>query len=244
MIQPVLVSRRGPAVVLTINRPQDGNRIDSEAMTQLQAALDAADAEPSVRVIVITGSREAFCSGGRIDGHPGGTVQQQLAFAQAFCNLRDRMTRTAAPIVAAVEGPCTAGGMALLAACDLAIATEDAHFSFPEVAFGLFPLLAMASVYDNLPAKVAMDLFYTGRNVHATEALELRVVNQVVLRDAFWDAVDARCEALARMNPAALMLGRKAWYAMAAMHPSARHDYAQTALAAMLAAHGSGAVPH
>ncbi len=242
-IPPILMHRRGPALVLAINRPDDRNRIDSAAMAALTAGLDAADADPTVRAIVITGSRAFFCSGGRIDGHPNGSVPQQLAFAQSFCTLRQRMARTLAPIVAAVEGPCIAGGMAVLAACDLAIAADDVPFSFPEINFGLFPLLAMAAVHPILPSKTAFELFYTGRDISAAEARDLHVVNRIVPPAAFWPAVDALVEELAAKDPTALAIGRKAYNAMAPMPPAAQLDYAQTALATLLAA-SSGAVPH
>ncbi len=244
MSLPVLKSRRGPALVLSINRPEDANRIDSAAMTALCDYLAEADADPTVRVVVVTGSRDHFCSGGRIDGHPGGTVEQQLTFARAFCALQSRFAQSRVPVVAAVEGPCTAGGMSILAACDLAIAADDVHFSFPEINFGLFPVLAMGVAIPLIPPKRALELFFTGRDLGPVEALELNLINRAVPHARFWAEVDALVEQLAGKSPTALNLGRKAYYAMVPMPPAARLDHAQTALTTMLAAAGgSGAVP-
>lgn len=241
---PILKSRRGSSLVLTINRPDDSNRVNAAAMRAINAGVDEANVDPSVRTIILTGSRDAFCSGGRIDGHPGGTVEQQLVFANSFCALQASLGSAFVPVIAAVEGPCTAGGMSLLAACDIAIAADDVHFSFPEINFGLFPVLAMGVAHPLVPPKVALDWFFTGRNISSAEALSHNLINEAVPHGTFWQAVDAMAEQLASKSATALNLGRKAYYAMAPMGPAARLDYAQTALTTMLAAVGDGgAVP-
>jgi enoyl-CoA hydratase/carnithine racemase len=239
----VLASRDGGALVLTINRPDDLNRIDGATMRRINALLDEADRDASVRVIVVTGEGEYFCAGGRIDGHPGGTVREQLAFAQAFCSLQERMGRTNAPIVAAVSGHCTAGGMSLLAACDLAIAADDVEFAYPEINFGLFPMLAMAVAHSQMPAKKFFDICYSGRRFSAAEAVSLGLVNRAVPRAALSQAVAASVEMLTAKSSVALALGRKAYYAMSAMTPAARLDYAQVMLTTMLNGGAEGAIP-
>lgn len=232
----VIRRRDGPALFLGIHRPHDGNRVDSACMKALVDGLDFADADPAIRVVVLAGSREFFCTGGRIDGHPNGTVEQQLGFGRAFCELQRRMGQTRAPILAAVQGLCTAGGMSLLAACDLAVASSDAQFGFPEIEHGLFPMLAMAVAQGRLPDKLLFEMFYTGRRLQAEEARLLHLVNEVVEPGQFDQAV-ARCiDGLAARSATAMALGRKAYYAMAPMTLEARLDYAQTMLTAMLAA--------
>jgi enoyl-CoA hydratase/carnithine racemase len=239
----VLARRDGGALILTVNRPDDSNRIDGATMRRLNALLDEADTDASVRVIVVTGQGEYFCAGGRIDGHPGGTVREQLAFAQAFCSLQERMGRTHAPIVAAVSGHCTAGGMSLLAACDLAIAAGDVEFAYPEINFGLFPMLAMAVAHSQLPAKKFFDICYSGRRFPASEAESLGLINRAVPRAELWQAVGQTVEMLSGKADLPLALGRKAYYAMAAMTPAARLDYAQVMLTTMLNGRADGAVP-
>lgn len=244
MNSPILKSRRGSSLVLTINRPDDANRVNAAAMSAIDAAIGEANADHDVRTVILTGSRDAFCSGGRIDGHPGGTVEQQLVFAKSFCALQESLGSARVPVIAAVEGPCTAGGMSLLAACDIAVAADDVHFSFPEINFGLFPVLAMGVAHPLVPPKVALEWFFTGRDISPAEALSHNLVNKVVPHAGFWAAVDETAALLAGKSATALNLGRKAYYAMAPMGPAARLDYAQTALTTMLAAVGnSGAVP-
>jgi enoyl-CoA hydratase/carnithine racemase len=242
MSETLLSRRDGAALVLSINRVSDQNRIDSTVMQAMNLALDAADKDHSIRVIVITGTGEYFCAGGRIDGHPNGTIHQQLGFTQAFCDLQERMGRSRCPIVAAVQGHCTAGGMSLLAASDFGIAADDVQFSYPEIDFGLFPMLAMAVTHHILPPKRAFDFFYSGRRFSAAEALANSLINRAVPRAQFPSAITETIAMLEKKDPLALALGRKAYYAMAQMAPGARLDYAQTMLTTMLSS-GSGAVP-
>src|SRR5215210_3895695 len=230
----VLKRRDGSALVLTLNRPQDLNRIDAATMLALADALDEADSDPQVRSVVLAGSREAFCAGGRIDGHPGGAVSRQLAYAQAFCALQEKMGRSRVPIIAAVEGNCVAGGMSLLAACDLAVVAEGVQFAYPEIQYGLFPVLAMGVAIPLMDSKVALELFYTGRNFSASEALRLNLVNRVVPAQQVWSAVKEYVDMFASKSAFALSLGRKGFYAMQGMSPAARLDYAQTLLTTMI----------
>ena len=136
---PVLTTLVDGVLTVTLNRPEDHNRMDRRTMAAITHAMDEAEADPSVRVIVITGNGDYFCAGGRVDGHPKGTLKQRLDYAQAFCSMQERMGRVAIPIVAAVTGHCIAGGMSLLSFCDIGIATDDVEFGYPEVNYGQFP---------------------------------------------------------------------------------------------------------
>jgi enoyl-CoA hydratase/carnithine racemase len=243
MSDTLIESRRGAALYLQINRPFDGNRIDSECMTAMTAAFDAADSDPEVKVIVVTGNSTNFCSGGRIDGHPHGTVSQQLGFGRAFCELQRRMGQARAALIAAVNGHCTAGGMSILAACDMAVATSTVEFGFPEMEHGLFPMLAMAVAHAQMPAKLAFDMFYSGRRLTPQEAKALNLVNDIAQPEDFEEALQRRINLLASLNPESVAIGRCAYHAMSQMTPGARLDYAQSLLPAMLSASGSNGPP-
>ena len=240
----VMEEQRGKARVLRINRPDDANRINRLAMRELGAAVGRANADATVRVVIITGSRSAFCSGGRVDGHPEGTIDQRLAFAQSFADLQRDIAHAHKPVIAAVEGQCIAGGMSVLSACDLAVACDDVRFGFPEINFGLFPMLAMGVAHPLLPPKTALELFLTGRDMTAKEALDLRLINQSVPHADLWTAVDALVEELASKSEVPLKHGRTGYYAMAGMSDESRLDHAKVTLIGMLAAVGDeGAVP-
>ena len=236
-MNPLVTSTLDNGVLtVTLNRPDDRNRIDRAMMEALVAAMEAADANPAVAVIVLTGAGDYFCAGGRVDGYPEGTLKERSDYAQAFCNMHDRMGRTAAPIVAAVTGHCTAGGMSLLSFCDLAVASDDVEFGYPEATNGLFPALALGVLIPLVPPKRAFQMLLTGERFSAHEALELSLVNRVVPRADVMSAVQEYVTAIKRLNRTAVALGRRAYYAMLPMTPASRLQYAQTFLTTMLGA--------
>lgn len=234
--ESVLVRRDGATLILAINRPQDQNRVTGEVLGRLSAGIELADSSADIRVVVLTGSAEYFCSGGRIDGYPGGTVGEQLGFAEVFTRLIQRMGQCHKPIVAAVEGDCTAGGMTLMAACDLAIASRSARFGYPEIQHGVFPILAMALAKDGIPDKVVFELAYSGRKIEAEEAKSYALVNSVVDPGEFWSEIGNLVQELGSRSPIALGLGRKTFYAMDGMSRAARIDYAHTMLTTLIRA--------
>ena len=224
------VRREGATAILEINRPEDQNRIDMATMDAMIAEVGAIDRDLSVRTIVLTGSGDTFCCGGRIGGYPTGTLLDQLDYARAFTVLQERLGRARTPIVAAVNGTCVAGGMSLVEACDLAIAIDTAEFGYPEIEHGLFPMLAMAVARRGLPPKVAFDLYYSGRRMAAADALHLNLVNAVVPAAGLWAAVRERVAALEARSGHAMMVGRQAFYAMGGMTTASALEYAQAAL--------------
>ena len=236
MTEPLTRSVRDGVMTVTLNTPDDHNRIDRRMMTAIFDAMETADADASVRVIVLTGAGEFFCAGGRVDGWPDGTLKQRTDYAQAFCSMQERMARTAAPIIAAVTGHVTAGGMSLMSFCDLAVAADDVEFGYPEAAKGQFPALALAMLIPMVPSKRAFDMVYTGKRFSAAEAERLMLINKAVPRARVMDEVAAYVASIKRLNPTAAALGRKAWYAMVPMSTPARLQYAQTFLATMLLA--------
>ncbi|MFC5747858.1 enoyl-CoA hydratase-related protein [Actinomadura rugatobispora] len=175
----LLVTGHGPVRVLTLNRPRSMNAITTGLARRFKRALAAADADPAVRAIVITGSGErAFCAGGdlhelagRADPSvPGPRVVSEL--------VRDRI---ATPVIAAVNGLAYGGGLELALACDLVVSGEHARFALPEVKRGV---LASGGGLVRLPGIVgtrrALQLLLTGEPIDAATALEWGLVNQVV----------------------------------------------------------------
>src|SRR5262245_49452102 len=236
MSEPLTRRVADGVMTVTLNTPDDHNRIDRRMMAAIADAMEAADADASVRVIVLTGAGEFFCAGGRVDGWPDGTLKQRTDYAQAFCSMQERMGRTAAPIIAAVTGHCTAGGMSLLSFCDLAVAADDVEFGYPEASRGQFPALALATLIPLLPQKRAFDMLYTGKRFSAFEALHLMLINKSVPRARVMDEIATYVASIKHLNPTAVALGRKAWYAMQPMTPPSRLQYAQTFLTTMLLA--------
>jgi enoyl-CoA hydratase/carnithine racemase len=220
---------------LTIDRPEADNRVDRDTCLQLAEAMRAADADPAVRVVVLTASGDRFCVGGQVDGAADGETMKQVAFAQAFAGVHEAAAGLGKPLVAAINGDAIAGGFSLISAADLAIAVDTARFGLPELAVGAFPMLALATSVSLLPRKVLFDLIYNARLLSAAEALQFGLVSAVVPKEKFNSAVAAQVDRLKRQSPIAVMLGRRAYESMLDMPRMAALSHGGLALIELMA---------
>src|SRR6185436_17064014 len=156
-----------------------GNRLTTALTAELAAALRAARDDATIGACVLTGAGDVFCLGGDYRG-AGPTDEGRAAYADALLDMDEAMSQLGKPLIAGVNGNAHAGGFALMVACDLAIAADDATFGLPEAANGLFPFIALATVRDALPKKVLFDVIYRARLMTAAEASSLKLINEVV----------------------------------------------------------------
>lgn len=230
----VLYDVRGPAAWITIDRPDRRNALDPAAVSGLRDAFARASADHAVRAIVLTGSGDrAFCAGADLSAGSGSFEpdfsQPTSDFAQL---LRDGMACTL-PIVARVNGHCLAGGMGLLALCDVAVAVERATFGLPEVKVGLFPMQVLAVLRRLVDARTLDELCLTGEPLAAPDALRARLVNYVVPADEL-DAKTAWLVArLVDKSPTAQRRGKYALRAIAGMDFGEALAYLETQIATL-----------
>jgi len=197
---------------LTLNRPAQFNAIDGAMLDALKAALDAVAADAAVRVVVIAGAGRAFC--------PGHDLKEMLANANAafigdmFRRCSDVMLslrRLPQPAVAKVHGIATAAGCQLVAACDLAVATDDARFATSGINFGLFCATPGVPVSRNVAQKRAFEMLFTGEFVDAQTAQAWGLVNRVVPA-AELDAATAALAAAIVAKPRDVVAAGKAFF--------------------------------
>jgi enoyl-CoA hydratase len=205
---------RGAARLLTIDRVPQRNALSFALIGELRAALARADAEPQVRAICLTAAGDkAFCAGMDF----GAALQAGPAAAhegrRAYAMLLAEMAQLGKPVVACANGSAMGGGLGLLAACDLAVAADDARFGTPEVDVGLFPYMALAPLSRLLGRRIALELMLTGRKIDAAEARAIGLVNTVVPRAELAQRTAELLETLCAKSPVALRLGRRAFYA-------------------------------
>jgi enoyl-CoA hydratase/carnithine racemase len=231
----LLVTRREHLVVLTLNRPEAGNRLTTSLATEVAQALEAARSDDAVRACVLTAAGDSFCLGGDYLG-AGPTSAGRRGYAQALLRMDKAMAGLGKPLVAAVNGPAHAGGFSVVVACDLAIAAREATFGLPEAATGLFPFIALAIVKDALPKKVLFDLIYSARLMGSAEALTLHLVNEVTDRDRVLERAIERARAAGGHHPAVVALGRDLYHAMRGLNADESLDRAERALLAALQA--------
>lgn len=182
------VERRDQILTITLNRPEVLNAMNPEAHFELDEVFDLYAADPDMHVAIITGAGDrAFCVGtdlkelARTGDHrkpPGG-----------FCGITTRFN-LCKPVIAAVNGLCLGGGTEIVAACDLAIASDRAEFGLPEPRVGLAALGggALQRLAREMPMKDAMMLVLTGKRINAREAQRISLINDVVPHGALMDA--------------------------------------------------------
>jgi enoyl-CoA hydratase/carnithine racemase len=231
----LLVERRGRVAVLTLNRPEHGNRLTASLAREIAAALAAARDDSGVGACVLTGAGDAFCLGGDWRG-AGTTAAGREAYADALIEMDSAMARLGKPLIAAVNGDAHAGGFATALACDLAIVADDATLGLPEAANGLFPFIALAIVKDSLPKAVLFDLIYRARLMPAAEAYAMRIVGEVGPRAAVIDRAVEFAQQASKHRPEIVALGRDLYYRLRGAPPEKALADARQALLAALAA--------
>ncbi|MFY0530394.1 enoyl-CoA hydratase/isomerase family protein [Archangium gephyra] len=222
----------GGQALLTIHRPKARNALSPEVLRELMAALERAEADPAVRVVVLTGAGEkVFCAGGDLGqmGGEGGFLASHEG-RRAYGRLLLRLQDVRKPTVARVNGHALAGGLGLVLACDLAVATEQAELGTPEIDVGLFPMMMMALLQRHVGRKRALEMVLTGERMPAREALALGLLNRVVPAAELDPAVAALAGKLAGKSQAVLALGRRAFFTAEDMPLPAALEYLSSQL--------------
>ena len=197
--------QRGEVLWLTITREARRNAMGADVLRGIAEGLDRAEADPDIRVVVITGAGDkAFCAGADLQsGAPFGADLSNPHGAAA--ELFRRVRRATVPLIARVNGACYAGGIGLMAMCDLAVAAESATFALPEIKVGVFPAQVLGVLQHLLPRRVLIEMCLTGDPIDARRALALELVNAVATDlDAEVDRLIGR---LLAGSPAAMRRG-------------------------------------
>ncbi len=197
--------RQGHAAIVRINRPEKLNALNQAMRAELAAAFAAADDDPTVRAIVLTGTGRAFSVGMDVGELPAtsATAVRQLQADLAFLALPERQRK---PVVAAVNGMAFGGGFELALASDLIVATESAQFAAPEPRIGVVPGFAMQRLPALLGVQRARQLLLTGRRVTSAEALDWGLALSVVSSDDLVPAAVRVVDQITELAPLAVEL--------------------------------------
>ncbi|MBB4967895.1 enoyl-CoA hydratase-related protein [Saccharothrix violaceirubra] len=193
--------RRGIATI-TLDSPHNRNALSAQVRSELGARLKAAQADDGVRVVVLTHVGPVFCSGMDLKEARGARADQQGV--NEFPALLEAVLTSPKPVVARLAGPARAGGVGLVAACDLAVAAESATFAFSEVRIGVVPAVISVTVLPRLAARAAHELFLTGETFDAHRAVAIGLLNAAVADDELDAAVSRYTDMLALGAPGAL----------------------------------------
>ncbi|HVF99965.1 MAG TPA: enoyl-CoA hydratase-related protein [Chloroflexia bacterium] len=205
----IKLSQDGPVTIIQLNRPEVLNALNLQLMDEIIAALDALEADDTVRCVVLTGSERAFAAGADIKEMAGATTVDMMMRDQ-FAKW-DRIRRFKKPIIAAVSGYALGGGNELAMLCDMIVASETAQFGQPEINIGVMPGAGGTQRLTRAVGKaVAMDMVLTGRMLGAREALQFGLVNRVVPVEAYLKEAVKLAKSIAEKSPIAVQMAKDA----------------------------------
>jgi len=210
--QTILVERRGAVELVTMNRPEVRNAQNTQLLTELEEALQAADRDPDVNVVVVAGAGPHFSSGHDLKAYVGEAPsdewhekrktpegkfehERKMYFEKSLA-IRE-LTK---PTIAMVQGKCIAGGLMVACMCDLIVAADDAVFQNPVLRMTGAGVEALVEIADLSPRK-AKEFLWTGDEIDAAEAHRLGWVNRVVARDSLEVETMALAERIAKVPP-------------------------------------------
>ena len=227
----ILVRTDGPAARITLNRPEKRNALSLELMQDLLHSLDELREEPAVRAIVLEAAGPAFSAGHDLSEMIGREMPFYQRLFDVCTELMEAIHRVPMPVIAKVDGIATAAGCQLVAACDLAVASERARFATPGVRIGLFCSTPMVPLVRAIGRKRALDMLLTGRPIDAATALDWGLVNRVVATDALEDEVAAIVDAVSASSPLTVGIGKEAFYAQVELDEHRAYDLTKAVMA-------------
>ena len=206
-LQATVYEVQNGAAWITLNRPRNRNALSAVLVSELYEHLLAANEDPAVRSIVVTGADPAFCAGADLKSPPGTIIEgrRSVAYPQVLATLLE----SPKPVVAAVNGAAFAGGLGLVGAADIVVAVEDAPFSFSEVRIGVIPAVISVVCLPKLGTHHAMRLFVTGARFTGAEAVQMGLVHRAVPRSALAAAVNEELDMINRGGPNAVIECKK-----------------------------------
>lgn len=222
---------------LTLNAPGSINALSEEMMRALSETLDTLGEDRDIKAVILRGAGDHFCAGhnlkemtARRSDDDGGHQYFQDLFATCSAMML-KITRLPQPVIAEVSGIATAAGCQLVATCDLAVASEDARFATSGVNIGLFCSTPMVALSRNIPRKQAMEMLLLGEFLSAGQVAELGLLNRVVSKDLLAPTTRKLARQIADKSPAAVRIGKRAFYEQAEMPLTEAYAFAGRVMA-------------
>ena len=207
----ITMHREGKNALITLNRPEVLNALNTATLEELHAVFTGLDADDGVRVIILTGNGKAFVSGADISEMKSLTPDEARRFSRLGHKTMDRIQNTGKPVVAAVNGYALGGGAELALACDIILASEEALFGMPEAILGIIPGWGGTQRLPRLVGKaVTKELIFSGAPITARRAYEIGMVNRVVPPADLLPLARKLADSIAEKGPTALKLAKRA----------------------------------
>ena len=207
MSQNLSITQTGAVARITLTQPEVRNAFSDEVIAEITAAFTEVGARPDVRVVVLAAEGPAFCAGANLNWMrrmADYTRDENLADAAALAEMLRVMYECPKPTIARIQGDVYAGGMGLVAACDMAVSVDTANFCLSEVKLGLIPATISPYVIRAMGARAAHRYFLTAERFDAKEAHRIGFVHEVVSADQLDAKVAELTQALVNASPNAV----------------------------------------
>ena len=213
MSESLAVERQGPVGLVTMNRPEKHNAFDDVLIRELTEAFRSMEAEDGIRVVVLSAAGKSFSAGADLNWMrrmAGFSKEENQRDAMGLGALMRTLAHLRKPTVARVQGPAYGGGVGLVACCDIAVATQQAAFSFSEPKLGLIPAVISPYAIAAIGERAARRFFLTGERFDGAEAWRLGLVHELVSSEGELDEkVGEIVDALLACGPVAQREGKE-----------------------------------
>ena len=211
---------------LLLKRPGKRNALSLNTLEEMCHALKDLARRQEVRVVILRGSGPAFSAGHDLKELADSGLNEYRKIFATCMNMMLLLREIPQPVIAAVHGIATAAGCQLVAACDLAVATEDARFATPGVKIGFFCTTPMVPLSRVVGRKKALEMLFTGEFISAQEALQFGLVNRVVPTEELDETVKKLAEHICQFSRTVLGVGKEAFYRQIEMSERLAYAYA------------------
>ena len=204
----ILVEKRGPVGLVTLNRPEAMNALNNQILNELMDALAELDKDDSIGALVVTGNERAFAAGADIKELSDKSRAEMMAGDPIA--IFSRIMTIHKPVIAAVSGWALVGGCELALSCDMIIASENARFGQPEITLGVFPAAGGTQRLTRTVGKaLAMEMILNNRMLSAQEALQFGLINRVVPNDKYLEEAIKLADEIAAQAPLAVRTAKE-----------------------------------
>lgn len=223
----VIRENAGSVVTLTLNSPKQFNALSVELLTTMQAQLNDIAQDTNIQVLVIAANGKAFCAGHNLKEMRANPDQAfQRALFEQCSQMMLTINRMPQVVIAKVEGIATAAGCQLVAACDLAVASDNTKFATSGINVGLFCSTPAVAVSRNLSRKQAFEMLITGEFIDAHTALQQGLINRVASAEQLEQTLQSLIEAITAKSSVAVRTGKNMFYKQLDMELAEAYEYA------------------
>jgi enoyl-CoA hydratase/carnithine racemase len=223
----ICLAADGSVATVTLNRPQRRNALSLGLMLELIGCLDEIGRNREIRAVILAAAGKVFCSGHDLSEMTGRDINEYRRIFDVCTELMTKIQSIPQPVIAQVQGIATAAGCQLVAACDLAVAAEEAAFATPGVKIGLFCTTPMVALTRSIGRKRALEMLLTGDLVDARTAADWGLVNRVVPAAELADAAQRMATKVADASSLVVALGKQAFYTQIDLDQPKAYAYAK-----------------